>query len=175
MLSILSRLIRVPFADIPRSCTSTPGPYLTISSCVSVLMVRYRARGKFGEHERGVRVARGLRDVKRSINLVFPFQWRCLCHVHWIHPHLGGQRRGRWSSELLGIASCYARTSSDSRGILKHFTKCCDFPQTALGCYCCRTYCDIGQYSLLTTRRLFSKSKSRQKRKSNNCFLVINP
>ena len=86
----------------------------------------------------------------------------------------GGKRRGRWSSELLGIASCDVRTSSNSQGILKHFTKCCDFPQTALGCYRCKSYCDIGQYSLLTTRRLFSKS-SPDKKKSNTCFLVINP
>ena len=28
MLAILSRLIRVPFADVPRSCTSTPSLYL---------------------------------------------------------------------------------------------------------------------------------------------------
>ena len=33
--------------------------FLTISSCVSVRMSRYCAHGKFGEHERDVRVARG--------------------------------------------------------------------------------------------------------------------
>ena len=58
----------------------------------------------------------------------------------------GGQRRGRWSSELLGIASCDARTSSNSRGILKHLKKCCDFDQMALGCYRYKPYCDIAQY-----------------------------
>ena len=32
MLSILSRLIRVPFADVPRSCTSTPSGYLYLAA-----------------------------------------------------------------------------------------------------------------------------------------------
>ena len=32
MLLILSRLIRVPFADVPRPCTSTPSPYRSILS-----------------------------------------------------------------------------------------------------------------------------------------------
>ena len=82
----------------------------------------------------------------------------------------GGQCRGRWSSELLGIASSDARTRSNSRGILKHFTKCCDFPQMALGCYRYKTYCDIGQYSLLATRRLFSKFSPDKKEKVTLVF-----
>ena len=42
--------------------------YLTIiSSCVSVCMSRYWARGKFGEHERGVRVARGTAESNCSL------------------------------------------------------------------------------------------------------------
>ena len=40
---------------------------LTISSCVSVRMSRYWARGKFGEHERGVRVARGAAECNSSL------------------------------------------------------------------------------------------------------------
>ena len=36
--------------------------YTVLASCVSVLMSRYWARGKFREHERGVRVARGAAD-----------------------------------------------------------------------------------------------------------------
>ena len=121
MLSILSRLIQVPFADVPRSCTSTPSPYLTISSCVSVRMSRYRARGKFGEQERGVRVARGLRDVTRGINynLVFPFQ----CHVHWIHPHLvgsveGGGQASYW--ELRAVTQELAATREGYWSILRN-------------------------------------------------------
>ena len=42
---------------------------LTISSCVSVRMSRYWARGKFGEHERGVRVARGAAECNSSLLL----------------------------------------------------------------------------------------------------------
>ena len=38
-------------------CKSIGIGKLTISSCVSVRMSRYCARRKFGEHERGVRVA----------------------------------------------------------------------------------------------------------------------
>ena len=41
--------------------------HLTISSCVSVRMSRYWARGKFGEHERGVRVARGAAECNSSL------------------------------------------------------------------------------------------------------------
>ena len=41
--------------------------YLTISSCISVRMSRYWARGKFGEHERGVRVARGAAECNSSL------------------------------------------------------------------------------------------------------------
>ena len=33
--------------------------YLTIGSCFSVRISSYDARGKFGEHDRSVRVARG--------------------------------------------------------------------------------------------------------------------
>ena len=40
---------------------------LTISSCVSVRMSRYWARGKFGEHERGVRDARGAAKFNSSL------------------------------------------------------------------------------------------------------------
>ena len=36
--------------------------YLTIGSYVSVRSSRYEVRGKFGEHERCVRVARGVTD-----------------------------------------------------------------------------------------------------------------
>ena len=36
---------------------------ITIGSSVSVRSSRYEARGKFGEHERCVRVARGVADV----------------------------------------------------------------------------------------------------------------
>ena len=123
LFSILSRLIRVPCVDVPRSCTSTPSPYLTISSCVSVCMSRYWARGKFGEHERGVRVARGLRDVTRSINLVFPFQWRSLCHAHWIHPHLvgsveGGGQASYW--ELRAVTQELAATREGYWSILRN-------------------------------------------------------
>ena len=45
--------------------------YLTISSCVSVRMSRYWARGKFGEHERGVRVARGAAECNSSLFSAF--------------------------------------------------------------------------------------------------------
>ena len=41
--------------------------HLTISSCVSVSMSRYWALGKFGEHERGVRVARGTAKSKSNL------------------------------------------------------------------------------------------------------------
>ena len=41
--------------------------YLTISPCVSVRMSRCWARGKFGEHERGVRVARGAAECNFSL------------------------------------------------------------------------------------------------------------
>ena len=122
---ILSRLIRVPCVDVPRSCTSTPSPYLTICSCISVynFMSRYWARGKFGEHGRGVRVARGLRDVTRSINLVFPFQWRSLCHAHWIHPHLvgsvaGGGQASYW--ELRAVTRQLAATREGYWSILRN-------------------------------------------------------
>ena len=40
--------------------------YLTISSYVSVRLSRYQARGKFGEHERDVRVARGAAESNSS-------------------------------------------------------------------------------------------------------------
>ena len=40
---------------------------LTISSCVSVRMSRYWALEKFGEHERGVRVARGATECNSSL------------------------------------------------------------------------------------------------------------
>ena len=45
----------------------TENQQLTISSCVSVRMSRYWARGKFGEHERGVRVARGAAECNSSL------------------------------------------------------------------------------------------------------------
>ena len=41
--------------------------HLTISSCVSVRMSKYWAFGKFGEHERGVRVARGVAESNSSL------------------------------------------------------------------------------------------------------------
>ena len=41
--------------------------HLTISSYVSLRMSRYWARGKFGEHERGVRVARGAAECNSSL------------------------------------------------------------------------------------------------------------
>ena len=44
----------------------SPGSYLTIGSCASVRSSRYEARGKFGEHERCVRVARGVADSNSS-------------------------------------------------------------------------------------------------------------
>ena len=40
---------------------------LTISSCVSMRMSRYWACGKFGEHERGVRVVRGAAECNSSL------------------------------------------------------------------------------------------------------------
>ena len=43
------------------------GKSLTISSCVSVRMSRYLARGKFGEHGRGVRVARDAAECNSSL------------------------------------------------------------------------------------------------------------
>ena len=52
---------------------------LTISSCVSVRVSRYWARWKFGEHERGVRVARGatVHTNERSINVIHRMhKWR---------------------------------------------------------------------------------------------------
>ena len=39
---------------------------LTIGSYVSVRSLRYEARGKFGEHERCVRVARGVAESNSS-------------------------------------------------------------------------------------------------------------
>ena len=41
--------------------------HLTIGSCVSVRSSRYEARGKFGEHERCVRVARGVFSTRWKI------------------------------------------------------------------------------------------------------------
>ena len=49
-----------------RTITSRKNFKLTISSCVSVRMSRYWARGKFGEQERGVRVARGTASCNSS-------------------------------------------------------------------------------------------------------------
>ena len=40
--------------------------YLTIGSYISVRSSRYEARGKFGEHERCVRVARGVAESNSS-------------------------------------------------------------------------------------------------------------
>ena len=40
--------------------------HLTIGSYVSVRSSRYEARGKFGEHERCVRVARGVAESNSS-------------------------------------------------------------------------------------------------------------
>ena len=40
---------------------------LTISSCLSMRMSRYWACGKFGEHERGVRVVRGAAECNSSL------------------------------------------------------------------------------------------------------------
>ena len=34
MLPILSRLIRVPFADVPRSCTSSPSPHVYLAASI---------------------------------------------------------------------------------------------------------------------------------------------
>ena len=42
--------------------------YLTIGSYVSVRSSRYEARGKFGEHERCVRVARGVAESNSSFS-----------------------------------------------------------------------------------------------------------
>ena len=39
---------------------------LTIDSYISVRSSRYEARGKFGEHERCIRVARGIAKSKSS-------------------------------------------------------------------------------------------------------------
>ena len=51
-----------------RTWLQDPGrQYLTISSCVSVRMSRYWACGRFGEHERGVRVARGAAECNSSL------------------------------------------------------------------------------------------------------------
>ena len=44
----------------------SPGSYSTIGSCASVRSSRYEAGGKFGEHERCVRVARGVADSNSS-------------------------------------------------------------------------------------------------------------
>ena len=41
-------------------------PKLAIDSCVSVRSSRYEARGEFGEHERCVRVARGVAESNSS-------------------------------------------------------------------------------------------------------------
>ena len=46
--------------------------YITISSCISVRMSRYWARGKLGEHERGVRVARGAAECNSSLLSALP-------------------------------------------------------------------------------------------------------
>ena len=62
----------VRFVWSPRMITNWIGRHevllsSTISSCVSVSMSRYWARGKFGEHERGVRVARGAAESNSSL------------------------------------------------------------------------------------------------------------
>ena len=46
--------------------------HLTIDSYVSERSSRYEARGKFGEHERCVRVARSVADAKSSLLSDFP-------------------------------------------------------------------------------------------------------
>ena len=48
-------------------CSAMADVWLTISLCVSVRMSRYWALGKFGEHERGVRVARGVAESNSSL------------------------------------------------------------------------------------------------------------
>ena len=45
--------------------------YLTIGSYVCVRSSRYEARGKFGEHERCVRVARGVAESNSSFSSSF--------------------------------------------------------------------------------------------------------
>ena len=48
------------------SLTAKPRGQLTIGSWISVRSSRYEARGKFGEHERCVRVARGVAESNSS-------------------------------------------------------------------------------------------------------------
>ena len=48
-------------------CSAMAVVWLTTSSCVGVRMSRYWALGKFGEHERGVRVARGVAESNSSL------------------------------------------------------------------------------------------------------------
>ena len=73
ILSVLTRLVRLISAKTIAfflAVIYAIGLYiyqLTISSCVSVRMSRYWARGKFGEHERGVRVARGAAECNSSL------------------------------------------------------------------------------------------------------------
>ena len=64
-MSVLCSFFEANFGGI-RTITSRKNFKLTISSCVSVRMSRYWARGKFGEQERGVRVARGTATCNSS-------------------------------------------------------------------------------------------------------------
>ena len=52
---------------------------LSIGSYVSVRLSRYEARGKFGEHERCVRVARGL--AESSSSFLSPLQTSRVLHI----------------------------------------------------------------------------------------------
>ena len=47
-------------------CSAMADVRLTISSCAGVRLSRYWALGKFGEHERGVSVARGVAESNSS-------------------------------------------------------------------------------------------------------------
>ena len=48
-------------------CSAMADVWLTTSSCVGARMSRCWALGKFGEHERGVRVARGVTESNSSL------------------------------------------------------------------------------------------------------------
>ena len=56
------------FREVPKILKkkSSQENHLTIGSYVSVRSSRYEARGKFGEHERCVRVARGVAESNSS-------------------------------------------------------------------------------------------------------------
>ena len=48
-------------------CSALADVWLTISSRFSVCMSRYWALGKFGEHERGANVARGVAESNSNL------------------------------------------------------------------------------------------------------------